>query len=90
WSLTPPSHPYHPGGTAVIFFCLHLLSPIASIFGSRMPFAARTFLSHPLQTPATEPGHCLIVGTKIMENMEKAKFFLGNLSKMYSNMMNLS
>ena len=45
---------------AVIFFCLHLLSPIASIFGSRMPYAARTFLSHPLQMPATEPEHCLI------------------------------
>ena len=45
---------------AVIFFCLHLLSPIASTFGSRMPYAARTFLSHPLQMPATEPEHCLI------------------------------
>ena len=30
---------------AVIFFCLHLLSPIASIFGSGMLCAARTFLS---------------------------------------------
>ena len=31
---------------AVIFFCRHLLSPIASSFGSGMPYAARTFLSH--------------------------------------------
>ena len=30
---------------AVIFFCRHLLSPIASIFGSGMLYAARTFLS---------------------------------------------
>ena len=32
---------------AVVFFYRHLLSPIASIFGSGMPYAARTFLSHP-------------------------------------------
>ena len=39
---------------AVIFFCRHLLSPIASIFGSGMPYAARTFLSHPHKgMPAT-------------------------------------
>ena len=31
---------------AVIFFYRHLLSPIASSFGSGMPYAARTFLSH--------------------------------------------
>ena len=42
-----------------------------------MPYAARTFLSHPLQMPATEPGHCLIMRAKIVENMEKAKFFAG-------------
>ena len=41
WSLTPPSHPYL---TAVIFFCPHLLSPIASTFRSGVPYAARTFL----------------------------------------------
>ena len=46
WSLTPPSHPYRPRGAAVIFFCLHLLLPIASIFGSEVSYAARTFLSH--------------------------------------------
>ena len=34
------------GGGAVIFFYRHLLSPIASSFGSGMPYAARTFLSH--------------------------------------------
>lgn len=32
---------------AVIFFCLTLLSPIASIFGSGVPCAARTFLPQP-------------------------------------------
>ena len=37
---------------AVIFFCRRLLSPIASIFGSGMPYAARTFLSC-RTTPAT-------------------------------------
>jgi len=40
---------------AVIFFCRHLLSPIASIFGSEVLYAARTFLSHKM--PAAEPGH---------------------------------
>ena len=34
------------GGGAVIFFYRHLLSPIASSFGSGMLYAARTFLSH--------------------------------------------
>ena len=42
---------------AVVFFCHNLLSPIASIFGSGAPSAARTFLSC-LFTPATEPEHC--------------------------------
>ena len=42
---------------AVIFFYRHLLSPIASIFGSGMPYAARTFLSHPHEgMPATSRG----------------------------------
>ena len=45
WSLTPPSHPYQHRGAAVVFFCLNLLSPIACIFTSGTPFAARTFLS---------------------------------------------
>jgi len=40
---------------AVIFFCRHLLSPIASIFGSEVLYAARTFLSHKM--PAAEPEH---------------------------------
>ena len=39
---------------AVVFFCLLLLLPIASIFGSEAPYAARTFLSHPLGMPATD------------------------------------
>ena len=53
WSLTPPSHPYS-SKEAVIFFCRHLLSPIASTFGSGAPCAARTFLSRDLsEAPAT-------------------------------------
>ena len=40
---------------AVVFFYRHLLSPIASSFGSGMPCAARTFLSHPhKRMPATD------------------------------------
>ena len=31
---------------AVVFFCRHLLSPIASIFRSGAPYTARTFLSY--------------------------------------------
>ena len=39
---------------AVLFFCRHLLSPIASTFGSGAPYAARTFLSRDLsEAPAT-------------------------------------
>ena len=65
WSLTPPSHPYSLTYSkefeqyrwAVIFFCRHLLSPIASIFRSGVPYAARTFLSY-LLIPAAGPEHC--------------------------------
>ena len=62
WSLTPPSHPYYPplwesAGGAVIFFYRHLLSPIASSFGSGMLYAARTFLSH-LKDASDRPEHC--------------------------------
>ena len=53
WSLTPPSHPYF-FSKAVILFCRHLLSPIASTFRSGAPYAARTFLSRDLsEAPAT-------------------------------------
>ena len=48
-----------PLGQAVIFFCLHLPSPTASIFRSGAPCAARTFLSHLTRMPAMKPGHCL-------------------------------
>ena len=41
---------------AVVFFCRHLLSPIASIFGSGAPCAARTFLS--CGCTSDRPGHC--------------------------------
>ncbi|WP_455064955.1 hypothetical protein [Prevotella nigrescens] len=61
-SLTLPSHLSHPCLVAkvVVFFCLHLLLPIAFIFGSRILFAARTFLSC-LATPATVPKYCLML-----------------------------
>ena len=56
WSLTPPSHPYPARHSriyrAVVLFCRHLLSPIASTFRSGAPYAARTFLPH-LAMPAT-------------------------------------
>ena len=42
---------------AVIFFYRHLLSPIASSFGSGMLYAARTFLSH-LKDASDRPEHC--------------------------------
>ena len=45
-------------GGAVIFFYRHLLSPIASSFGSGMLYAARTFLSH-LKDASDRPEHCL-------------------------------
>ncbi len=45
---------------AVIFFCLHLLSPIASIFGSGAPCAARTFLSCHEGT-SDRPGHWISI-----------------------------
>ena len=48
-----------PMGQAVVFFCLHLPSPTASIFRSGAPCAARTFLSHLSWMPAMKPGHCL-------------------------------
>ena len=44
-------------GKAVIFFYRHLLSPIASSFGSGMLYAARTFLSH-LKDASDRPEHC--------------------------------
>ena len=37
---------------AVVFFCRLLLSPIASTFGSGVPYTARTFLSR--QAPAAD------------------------------------
>mgnify|MGYP007083570539 CR=1 FL=1 len=57
WSLTPPSHPYHTRGVAVVFFYRHLPSPTASTFGSGVPCAARTFLSH-LKDASDRPEHC--------------------------------
>ena len=54
WSLTPPSHPYSNRYGAVVLFCLILLSPTASIFGSGVSCAARTFLSYTnICVPAT-------------------------------------
>ena len=55
--LLSPPHSKSKIVKAVIFFCRHLLSPIASIFGSGMPYAARTFLSH-LKDASDRPEHC--------------------------------
>ena len=53
--LLSPPHSKSKIVKAVIFFCRHLLSPIASIFGSGMPYAARTFLPHSHEgMPATD------------------------------------
>ena len=63
---------------AVVLFCLSLLSPIASIFGSGVPYAARTFLSPHNMGPAAGPGICF-PGAKIAQNMryrKQKRFFL--------------
>ncbi len=46
---------------AVVLFCLSLLSPIASIFGSGVPCAARTFLSHILMCQRQSRDTALII-----------------------------
>ena len=57
-TFSPLHHPHHgKAGGAVIFFYRHLLSPIASSFGSGMLYAARTFLSH-LKDASDRPEHC--------------------------------
>jgi len=45
-------------GAAVVFFCINLLSPTASIFRSGMPYAARTFLSQHTGAASDRPGIC--------------------------------
>lgn len=55
--LSPPQTGQTGQVKAVIFFYRHLLSPIASSFGSGMPYAARTFLSH-LKDASDRPEHC--------------------------------
>lgn len=55
--LSPPQTGQTGLVKAVIFFYRHLLSPIASSFGSGMPYAARTFLSH-LKDASDRPEHC--------------------------------
>ena len=75
WSLTPPSHPYlttrFRDGRAVILFCRHLLSPIASIFRSGAPCAARTFLPH-LFGASDKPEQCF-QRAKIHKKVQTAK-----------------
>lgn len=57
-TFSPLHHPHHgKAGGAVIFFYRHLLSPIASSFGSGMLYAARTFLSH-LKDASDRLEHC--------------------------------
>ena len=72
WSLTPPSHPYQSLRMAVFFFYLHLLLPIASTFGSRIPYAARTFLSHTEACQRQSQNTALWVG-KVTEKQRKSK-----------------
>lgn len=55
--LSPPQTGQTGYVKAVIFFYRHLLSPIASSFGSGMLYAARTFLSH-LKDASDRPEHC--------------------------------
>ena len=74
-ALTPPSHPYRHRGAAVVFFCLNLLSPIACIFTSGTPFAARTFLSHTYKNDASgRPRQCF-QNAKIIQKVKTTKHF---------------
>ena len=81
WSLTPPSHPYPmPRHEAVILFCRHLLSPIASTFRSGAPYAARTFLSRDLsEAPATN--RCSAFSAcKVTNKFHKSRIIYAKLS----------
>jgi hypothetical protein len=62
------------GGGAVIFFYRHLLSPIASSFGSGMLYAARTFLSH-LKDASDRPEHCFL-HAKVQKTFDTIARFL--------------
>ena len=87
WTAQPDDHP--PAGSllhhlltltthycmAVIFFYLHLLSPIASIFGSRMPYAAPDFPLASITDASDRAGTLPYQSAKIVEIMEKAKYF---------------
>ncbi len=59
---------------AVIFFYRHLLSPIASSFGSGMPYAARTFLSRRTKSASDRPEHCFR-NTKVQKRWQINKLF---------------
>ena len=63
---------------AVIFFYRHLLSPIASIFGSGMLCAARTFLSsyHEDQRHAGALLSVSYQSAKVQKTFEKKRTFL--------------
>ncbi len=54
WSLTHAFSPLPALRLAVVFFCRSLLSPIASIFRSGAPCAARTFLPRHKWTPTAD------------------------------------
>jgi len=72
---------------AVVFFCRHLLSPIASVFGSGTSYAARTFLSrHPLLmelSPATSQSTAFAgkVTNKVEICQGKGLFLLKTVNK---------
>ena len=57
---------------AVVFFCRLLLSPIASIFGSGVPYTARTFLSR--IAPAAD--RSTLSGDKVTKNRGQNKIIL--------------
>ena len=55
-------------GKAVVFFCLSLPSPTASIFRSGMPYAARTFLPH---SSCQRQAGVLLPWCKVTKNREQ-------------------
>jgi len=69
-SPTSPARSQAVSREAVVFFCLHLLSPTASIFRRRAPYAARTFLLHPYRDVGDGPEHCNTMAAKVIKRIE--------------------
>ena len=73
--LTLTRNPPQKGMQAVVFFCPYLLSPIACIFTSGTPSAARTFLSRISWNYASgRPGQCF-QNAKIIQKVKTTKHF---------------